>query len=92
MNSRKNALLALMVAIGCASGAALAQTPTPDQQAAVKDKLRSMTPEQKAEAKAKWDAMTPEEQAAAKKRFAEKHPRAAKRMADRQQGAASASK
>lgn len=73
----------------------LARAAGDEQRAAMKDKWESMTPEQKAaakeKAKAKWDAKTPEEQAAAKKRFAENHPRAAARMAEKhKEGAASA--
>jgi len=79
-----------MLSIGCAAGTAIAQTPDP--QAAGMGKLRSMTPEDKEKVRAKWDAKTQEEQAAAKKRFADKHPRAAKKMAERQEAAASASK
>jgi hypothetical protein len=71
-----------------------AASPSPERRAAMKEKWDAMTPEQKAAAKdkarQKWDAMTPEQQAAAKQRFAEKHPRAAARMADKRQQAASA--
>jgi len=63
-----------------------------DQRAAMKQKWESMTPEEKAaakeKAKAKWESMTPEQQEAAKKRFAEKRPRAAARMAEKHSGAA----
>ena len=49
--------------------------------------MQNMTPEEKAAAKekarAKWESMTPEEQAAAKKRFAERHPKAAKRAQEK---------
>ena len=90
MKTRLFAPIALVIAsLGLA---AAAHAATPEQKAAVKEKWESMTPEEKAaakeKAKAKWDAMSPEEQAAAKKRFAEKHPRAAAKAAEKQKDAA----
>ncbi len=94
MKKSVSALL-LTLAAGLAF-APLARAASEEQRAAaLKERWDAMTPEQKAAAKekarARWESMTPEEQAAAKKRFAERHPRAAARMADRQkEGAASA--
>lgn len=83
------------VALGVAVGAA-AQTATAERKAAARQKWESMTPEQKTEAKQKikvrWESMTPEEQAAAKKRFGERHPRAAAKLAEKHKEAASAAK
>jgi hypothetical protein len=89
--------VAVAVAVSLTFGSAV-QAATDEQKAAgrerVKAKWESMTPEEKAaakeKAKTKWDSMTPEQQAAAKKRFAERHPRAAAKVADKQQAAASA--
>lgn len=83
MNARP--LIAAMIL--ALSAPAFAQpAATPEQRAAMREKMKNMTPEEKAaareKAKAKWDAMTPEEQAAAKKRFAERHPKAAERLKD----------
>lgn len=91
----KKSLIATLAAVIASLGfAAGAQTATPDQKAANKARWDAMTPEQKAEArqkaKAKWDTMTPDEQAAAKKRFHEKHPHAAAKMAEKQKDAAAA--
>ena len=95
------AALAAVTGLGVATSAGAQQpagtaaaSPSPERRAAMKEKWDAMTPEQKAAAKErarqKWDAMTPEEQAAAKQRFAEQRPRAAARMADKRQQAASA--
>lgn len=85
-------LLATLAAVVTTFGLAGAvHAATPEQKEAIKEKVASMTPEEKAaakeKAKAKWDSMTPEEQAAAKKRFAEKHPRAAKKAAEKEAAA-----
>ncbi len=89
-------LAALAVVIGSVGFTPHAQTATPEQRAAMKAKYDAMTPEEKAaakeKAKAKWDAMSPEEQAAAKKKFAEKHPRAAAKAAEKQKDAAAPAK
>jgi hypothetical protein len=89
MNARP--LLAALV-ITLAGGAAFAQPASTDRREAVREKLQNMTPEERAAAKekarAKWEAMTPEQQAAAKKRFAERHPKAAKRAQDKAASAA----
>lgn len=73
-----------------------AAEPSAEQRAAMKQKWDSMSPEEKAAArermKQKWDSMSPEEQAAAKKRFAERHPRAAGRLADRPAAASAAAR
>lgn len=86
----KKTLIALLAAtfatLGLIGGAHAA---TDEQKAAAKQKWESMSPDEKAaakeKAKAKWDSMSPEEQAAAKKKFAEKHPRAAKKAAEKQE-------
>ncbi len=88
------AALLLALAAGLAVAPLARAAATDEQRAAMKQKWDSMTPEQKAaakeKAKAKWESMTPEEQAAAKKRFAERHPRAAARMAEKAHAGASA--
>ncbi|MFY9510771.1 MAG: DUF3106 domain-containing protein [Rubrivivax sp.] len=92
---KKPLIAALVAAVAALSLAPAAHALGAGQEAA-KKKWDSMTPEEQAaakeKAKAKWDSMTPEEQAAAKKRFAEKRPRAAKKMAEKEAGAASAAK
>lgn len=84
---KKTTLTALVLAAFAAATFAPAHAAGDGQRAAAKEKWDSMTPEQKAaakeKAKEKWESMTPEEQAAAKKRFAERHPKAAARMADK---------
>ncbi len=93
---RTLSLIVFTASIAVAAMGAHAQTATPEQKAVVKEKLKSMTPEERAEARkrarAKWDSMSPEEQEAARKTFAEKRPRLAERMANRQGGAASSPK
>lgn len=85
-------LIAALVAVSFAP-AAFAQATEAQKQAAA-EKWKQMTPEEqaaaKAKAKANWESKTPEEQAAAKKRFAEKHPQAAKRMEAKHSGAGAA--
>lgn len=76
---------ATLLALACGPLAAVpASAPTDAKREAARERWNQMTPEEQAAAKAKarskWESMTPEEQAAAKKRFAEKHPQAARRM------------
>lgn len=82
----KKMILATLVALSASLGLAGVARAADDAPAA-KQKWASMSPEEKAaakeKAKANWDAKTPEEQAAAKKQFAEKHPKAAAKMAEK---------
>ena len=93
MNKSLGAGLVAALVAAFATTSVFAQATDAQKQAAA-EKWKQMTPEEqaaaKAKAKAKWDAMTPEEQAAAKKQYAEKHPRAAKRMEAKQAASAAA--
>lgn len=81
MKAKPAIAAAAFAAVHLLTGQAAAQA-TDAQKRAAAEKWAQMTPEERAaardKARAKWDAMTPEEQAAAKRRFAERHPQAAK--------------
>lgn len=93
---RTLALFATATSLAVATIGAHAQTATTVPATTASERLKSMSPEERAaakeKAKARWDSMSPEEQEAAKKRFAEKRPRLAERMAKKQGSAASSPK